>query len=127
MQFTELASMNIESGPTGQERSFKLAWRPGGRMVKNANYQIKVETSCEDPNLRISLELWHGPDGSGGVQHSTPIAYANPGTPVAYLSGDADSTKVLSEYLMMVVKIKDNTTTARQWAQIRVYETRKPF
>ena len=29
------------------------------------------------PNLRIQLELWHGPDGTNGLLHSTPIAYAN--------------------------------------------------
>lgn len=117
----------LESGPAGQERTVKLPWRKGGKSCKNINYQIVVTDSCEDTNLRITLELWHGPDGNSGLLHSTPIAYANPGTPVALMNGDSDSTKRIADYLGVVIKIKDNAAATRQWARVRVYETRKPF
>lgn len=126
MTFELLDTLFLETGPTGQERAYKLNWRPGGRSCKTVNYQVKVVASSDLADLRVQVELWHGPDGSGGLLHSTPIAYVNPGTPVAYLNGNA-GTDPIGEHLMVVVKIKDNAATTRMWARVEIYETRKPF
>lgn len=119
----------VESGTLGQERAVKLPWTKGGRGVKNMNVQVKVNSSSEAANLRIQVELWHGPDGSGGLLHTTMISYADPGTPVSYMNGDSDSTKQIGDYTMLIIKIKDSNTPSggRQWAQIEVFLTQKPF
>ena len=94
-------------------------------MAKNVQYMCKVGASS-GANVRITVELWHGPDGLVSVLHSTPINAGDP-TSSGLLVGDADSTKVLGEFLLVVVKIKDSALTTAQWASIELFEMRKPF
>lgn len=99
-------------------------------MLKGVNYQIKFVQKFGDTNLRVALELFHGPDGTVSVLHSVPITYAagDPGaTMPALLSGDADQSKMVSEFLHPVIKIKANAGGALQAAMIEVFEMRKPF
>lgn len=120
--------ITINTGTSGAEKDYLIGVFPGGGSVKNANYIVKVLQASHTTNLRISLLVRHSADGMVSAAHSTAINSADPGStfPVA-LSGDLDSTKVTSEYLHILVYIKDNTTTNAMWATIEVYEMRKPF
>lgn len=97
-------------------------------MAKGVNYQIKVVAASGDANNRIGLDLYHGPDGATFALHSTPIGYGDPGNayPVL-LNGDADSTKMIGEFLQARLKIKTNSGSTAQWAVVEVFEMRKPF
>jgi hypothetical protein len=127
MEFEQIFSGRIDSKSTGQDGTIKLKPRGGGRRIKTANLMVKVLDSS-GANVRITVELWHGPDGTAVVLHSTPVSLGDPGT--AYpglLSGDADQTKFIGETLLWVLRIRDSALSAAQWAQVEVYETRKPF
>lgn len=130
MMFRKIWSGRIDSTSAGGELAYLLPPRAGGHMVKGANYQVKFVQKIGDTNLRIQLELQHGPDGTIAVAHSIPIPYAggDPGaTMPALLSGDADLTKIIGEYLHPILKIKANAGGALQAAVVEVFEMRKPF
>ena len=126
MQFKKiLDATRIDSNSDGTERTIKLSPSSGGRMVKNVQYMLKVNVSS-GANVRLTVELWHGPDGLLSILHSTPINAGDP-TASGLLVGDADSTKVIGEFLLVVVKIKDTAVTTAQWAAVELFEMRKPF
>jgi hypothetical protein len=78
-------------------------------------------------NCELELEVWHGPDGRTMKLHSTPIAYES-ATPGILLEGTtSDSTSMLGEFISPFLYIKDGVGTAQQWADVIVYEMRKPF
>jgi hypothetical protein len=83
-------------------------------------------TGVSGANAKAGLTLNHGPDGKVTVLHSTPIAVAVPGAVPSLLSGDADSTKVLGEWLHPIVSAASTAATA-EWLIVEVYEMRKPF
>lgn len=129
MEFRKIAGpLTISSGADGSEKEYPLGAFPGGRRVKVANYMVKVLAASSTTNVRIGVVLKHGPDGTVSVTHSTPISSGNPGaTFPALLSGDADSSKIIGEVLMPVVKIADSATTNPMSATVEVFEVRKPF
>lgn len=86
-----IAERLLESGLARQERTVKFASRMGGKNGKSINCQVVVSDSCEGTGPRVQLEPWHGPDGTVGTQHSTPISFANPGTPVAVIIAWTDA------------------------------------
>jgi len=119
----------IESESNGNLKSYELPARQRGRMVKVVHYDVVVVQSTGD-NVRLSFELKHGPDGVAKTAHSTLMSSVNPGTAYpALVSGDADATKILSEWLPPIVKIADSAAPSgnTQRAYVRVYEMRKPF
>lgn len=96
-------------------------------MCKVAHYDVRVIASSGD-NVRITVELWHSPDGQVPSFHSVAINAANPGTSLpALVSGDADQSKIIGDALHVVLKIKDSAQANAQWALIEVFELRKPF
>jgi hypothetical protein len=127
MEFEKIFSGRIDSKSNGQDGTLKLSGRPGGRKCKVAQVMIKV-VDASGANVRISAELWHGPDGTVSTLHSTPINAGDPGTGLPnVLSGDADANKIIGEYLHWVLKIKDSAVTTAQWAFVEVYEMRKAY
>ena len=97
-------------------------------MCKVVNYQVKVVQSDGTDNIRLSVELRHSPDGTVSALHSNPLSAANPGVLVpVLLSGDADSSKILGEFLHPVLKVKHASTGGAVWAVVEVFELRKPF
>ena len=129
MEFRKLVGpLTITSTSDGQEKEYPLGAWGRGRMVKGVNYMVKVLAASSTTNVRIGLVLRHGPDGTVSVIHSSPISSGNPGaTFPALLSGDADSTKMIGESLMPVLKIADSASTNEMSATVEVYEMRKPF
>ena len=126
--FNKVFEGRIDSLAGGPEATVKIRPRGGGRMARVAQYMVKVIQSDGSDNIRLTLALEHSPDGQFSVAHSTPISAANPGTGIpALLVGDADSTKILGEYLHPILKIKHATTAGAVWARVDVYEMRKPF
>ena len=126
MQFKKIyGPARIDSQSNGAEQTVKLSPTPGGRMVKNVQYMCKVLASS-GANVRISIELWHSPDGGLSRLHSAPISGADPSAD-PLLVGDSDPNKMIGEFLMAVIKIKDSANTTAQWASIELFEMRKPF
>lgn len=126
MQFKKIyGPARIDSHGNGAEQTIKLSPTPGGRMVKNVQYMCKVLASS-GPNVRITVELWHSPDGALARLHSVIINAADPSTE-PLLVGDSDPTKMIGEFLMAVIKIKDSANTTAQWASVELFEMRKPF
>lgn len=129
MEFRKITGpLTISSGTDGSEKEYPLGVFGGGRLVKGVNYMVKVLAASSTTNVRIGLVLKHGPDGTCSVTHSTPISAGNPGTAFpALLSGDSDTTKMLGEVLMPILKIADSAITTQMTATVEVYEMRKPF
>lgn len=128
MQFRLIFDGRIDSLAGGAEATIRLAPSSGGRMCRVAQYMVKVVQSDGSDNIRITVALEHGPDGVVSGLHSTPIPAQNPGTTVpALLIGDADVSKVIGEYLHVLLKIKHATAAAPVWARVQVFEMRKPF
>lgn len=123
-----IGPITIFTGTSGAEKDYPIGVYPGGSMVKNANYIVKVLNASHTSNLRITLAVKHSADGQVPAPHSTPINAGDPSSafPVA-LSGDLDSTKVVNEFLHPSLLIKDNTTTNQMWATVEVFEMRKAF
>lgn len=128
MQLKKIAGpIRLDSLASGAEASFRLKPQPGGRMVKNAHYSIKILFCNDVTNTRISLDLEHGPDGTVSALHSTPISTASSAAAFPNLiAGDAGAG-VINEYLHIVLRIKHNTAAAPVAATVEVYEMRKPF
>lgn len=129
MVLSKLFEGRIDSGAAGAEATIRLKPRPGGRMCKVVRYDVKVIASSGD-NVRITVALECGPDGTASAPHSTPINAAAPGSTFpAVVTGDADPAKIIGEWLHVALKIKDSAQppTTAQWAMIEVYELRKPF
>ncbi len=98
--------------------SYRLPARKGGRMAKVAMYMVKVLNANDTTNVRVTVDLEHGPDGQVSVLHSVCINAANPGgTFPTVLSGQADTSIVIGEWLHPVIKI----------AHQAVFEMRQPF
>lgn len=95
-----IGPITIFTGSSGAEKDYAVGVFPGGGMVKNANYIVKVLNASHTSNMRLTLTVRHSPDGQVSAAQSTPISSADPGAtfPVA-LSGDLDSTKVINEFL----------------------------
>jgi hypothetical protein len=127
MQFSLLASMRVDGPATGgQATSFKLKPRAAGRSCKTAQYMIKI-VAVSSTMAKVGLDLQHGPDGAVSVAHSTPIAMTQlTGTNANLLVGDADTTKILGEYLHVVINCISNDASPC-WASVEIYEMRKPF
>jgi len=121
-----LSTTKISSkGAAPWERCYILDVLPGGSKAKVAQYNVvcKVRSSA---NAYVKLVLEHGLDGQHFAVHSTPIAYAEApegGT----LSGDADTSTIIGEHRRCSLYIKDNTSTAEEWAVVEVWEMLKPF
>jgi len=119
--------MRIDSGPAGAEATIRVPIRKVGASYKACNYGLRVDASS-GANVRLTVEVVHGPDGSVTTTHSTPINAGDPTTTLpSLLSGDTDSTKILGDYLAVNIKIKDVALTTIQWAVVTLFETGKPF
>src|ERR1041385_8492347 len=115
MLFRKIAGpMRIDSTAGGGQKDYELMSSSGGREHKTANYMVKI-LGLSGANAKVGLSLNHGPDGKVSVAHSTPIAVAVPSTAPSVMSGDADTTKVLGEYLHPVVSCASTGATA-EWA-----------
>ena len=126
MQFKKIfGPARIDSQNNGAEQTIKLSPVAGGSLIKNVQYMCKV-ASASGANVRITIELWHGPDGLASVLHSTPINAADPSSS-GLLVGDCDTSKMIGEFLLPVIKIKDSALTTAQWAIVEIFEMRKPF
>ena len=118
----------IDSNSDGSEATIKLPTRSGGLQCQKVNYMLKVLQASATTNVRITVELQHGPDGTVTTTHSTAISNGDPGaTFPSRLSGDCDSTKMVGEYLATFLKIKDNLGATARWAVVEVFEMRKPY
>lgn len=127
MLFNLIASMRVDGPATGgQVTGFKLKPRAGGRSCKNVQYMIKI-LAVSSNQAKVGLDLQHGPDGSVSVAHSTPITVTQlTGANANLLVGDADSTKILGEYLHVVINCISFDANPC-WATVEIYEMRKPF
>ena len=113
-------------GASGSLTTYALKPRAGGRMAKVAHYDIKVLACSDGANTSLKLTLNHSPDGTVNSLHSVAIPLTAIGsTTPTLLSGDADTSKVLSDYLHVLLGIQG--TGGAQWAVVEVYEIRKPF
>lgn len=101
---------------------------PGGRMIRRAQYMLKV-LQVSSANVRVGVDLEHGPDGRITTLHSTPIPFSDPGglLPTLFEGTANDATSMIGEWLQPVIKVKDNTATGQEWAVVELYELRKPF
>ncbi|MFZ5478768.1 MAG: hypothetical protein ACOZNI_18495 [Myxococcota bacterium] len=127
MLFKKIFEGRVFSASNGTAAQVKLPVTNGGRNCKVVQYMVKtVQTSGSA--ARITVELWHGPDGTTFVQlGTTPINTQDPGTSLpSVLAGDTGSS-VVGEYLLPIVKVTDGVASNQQWAYIEVYEMRKPF
>ena len=106
-------------------RMYVLDILSGGSKAKTAQYSIvcKMRSSA---NAYVKLELEHSLDGHNFTMHSSPIAYAAAPDGGA-LMGDADTSDILGEHRRCLLYIKDNTSTAEEWAIVEVWEMLKPF
>lgn len=125
--FKLIASMRVDGPATGgQATAYKLKPRGGGRLSKTAQYMVKI-VAVSSAQAKVKVDLEHGPDGIVSKPHSTPIALTQlTGADANLLVGDADQTKVLGEYLHVIISCISNDANPC-WAVIEVYEMRKPF
>lgn len=94
--------------------------------MRVAQYSLVV-IHCSGTNVRLGLDLSHGPNGMVYDAHSTPIDDWAPGNnPPVVKVGDADPSKVLGEWLRSSLKIRSAAQTAES-AVVEVWETWKPF
>jgi hypothetical protein len=125
--FSKIASnFRIESDDTGGVLKFSLTPTAGGHTTKVAMYQVVV-VQKSSTNMQVSADLDHGPDGRTFVNHSTPIGTTQlTGSNANLLSGQADTAKVIGEWLRITLSAS-GATSAKHWAIVDVYEMRKPF
>jgi hypothetical protein len=125
--FKLIASLRVDGPATGgQETLYKLTPLRGGRVCKQANYQIKI-VAVSSNQAKVGLKLEHGPDGTVSVLHSTPIATTQiTGANAALLNGDSDGTKMIGNFLHPIVACISNDANPC-WAVIEVYQLLKPF
>ena len=127
MFFRKLVSnLQITTGGSGEDVKYDLDPHPGGHTAKVAQYQVVV-VQVSSTNAELTLDLDHGPDGRNFVAHSTPIATTQiSGSSAALLSGDADTTKILGEWLRPTLTA-GSTGASQEWIMVDVYEMLKPF
>lgn len=128
MEYRKVAGpIRIDSANGGVVSTIRLSGRAGGRAAKVVFYDVVVLGSSGD-NVRLSIDVYHGPRSEVLRLHSAAMTDAQPGTtyPVS-VGGQGDTSLVLSEYIEPRIKIRDSATTTPQWALVEVYEMRKPF
>lgn len=126
MIFRQIAKdVRVESNSDGTAQDFELEPSPGGHVIKVCNYMVVVKQKS-GTNARLGLKLNHGPNGIVSIAHSQPVAVTTLGAGVLLIGGDSDVTKVLSEYLHVILTCQ-STGGNREWAVCDVYEMRKPF
>jgi hypothetical protein len=98
----------------------------GGSMCKVALYQVVV-VQKSGTAVEVGVRLDHGPNGQQYTTHSTPIAQvAVTAAAPTLLSGQADATMVIGEWMRPMLLVGSTGSTA-EWAMVEVYELRKPF
>jgi Tfp pilus tip-associated adhesin PilY1 len=127
MMFEKIGGpMRVECNQDGTARSYKLKARAGGRMAKGVHFDVKVLASSST-NARLSLDLLHGPEEGVLGLHSTPIVNADSGAVFpTVVQGQSDQSKMLSEYLGVVVK-PSSSGASLHWLEIEIYQMRKPY
>lgn len=125
MMFRKIAGPFRVDGGSDTEIGYPLTPSGGGRMCKSVQYMIKVIATSSPTNSKLGLKLNHGPDGMVSAPHSSPIASTATGNAPSLLVGDADSSKIIGEYLHVIVTAFG--VGGPSSAMIEVYEMRKPF
>ena len=119
-------NFRVESDDAGGVIKFNLTPIAGGHTTKVALYQVVV-VQKSSTNFQLAVDLDHGPDGRTFVSHSTPVSTTQlTGSNANMVSGQADTSKVLGEWLRLTLSAS-GTTAAKHWAVVDVYEMLKPF
>ncbi len=118
-------NLRVQSGTGGEDTTWELAPSPGGHTTKVVNYMVVIKQKSSTA-VEIGVSLYHGPNGRNCVLHSTPISSTAIGAGVDLVSGDADTSKIIGEWLHPRI-ICGSTGATVEWAVIDVYEMRKPF
>lgn len=127
MTFDKIAGpFRVSTSQAGAPRTYKLGARSGGRMLKSVQFTIKV-IQRSSGNVQLQLDLFHGPDASLAGFHSNVIPLSLAAQPPSMMMGDAATSPMIGEYLHPEVAIDDNGSGVEEWADIEVYELRKPF
>ncbi len=130
MMFRKIASnLQISSNMSGGALTYDVPAGAGGRKIKVAQYMLVVK-QYSSSNVRIWVELTHGPDGKHYTTHSDVIGSTGSPVPVPVsnlLSGDADESIIIGEFLQPCITISDSASTSQVWAVVDVYEMLKPF
>jgi hypothetical protein len=132
MLHRKIFSGRIDSDTSGGALNYQLDPSPGGRACKVVLYSVKCVQKSGN-NVRINLSLRTGPDGDVFGEERTLVTTWDPGTAqpavkeAASGTPDTDATDVLGEWLRVSVGVQDSAASAAQWAQIEIWETRKPF
>lgn len=124
MQFKKIAAQYRVECAAGATGSATLPVTSGGRLVKSLNYMIEI-LATSSTSAKIALTLNHGPTGQVSVLHSTPINTTTLSSGTLLLSGDANSSTVIGEYLHPIVTVSG--TGNAEWVLFNLYEMRKPF
>lgn len=77
-------------------------------------------------NAQLALDLDQGPNGRDFAPHSTPTSTTQLNSDQSVVIGDADTSKILAEYLQVTLTAS-GTTGADEWIDVDVYQTLKPF
>lgn len=123
MTFKRIFGPARVDGSSGGGTDYTLPPSAGGSQCKTVQYMLKVVQTDDGVNCLLSVKLNHGPDGTVTKNHSTPIASTAAGTAPNLLVGDADTSKIIGEYLHPIL----NVVGAGHWATVEVFEMRKPF
>lgn len=132
MNFRKIAGpMRIDTASDGNERTYRLAGRPGGRMVKSLQYMVKVLASSSS-SAQVGMDVQHGPDGE--VYESLKVnivAYegfsSTPNLATGAIGASGTNAEIVGEWILPVIKIQHSSQSQAEWAMVEVYEMRKPF
>lgn len=131
MFMRKIYSGRIDSDGSGNPLTYKLTGRPGGRMVKVVQYMVKVLQSS-GTGTQVGMDVQHGPDGDiyKDLKFNV-IPFTSAATPPILLEGSVGNVnannEVIGEWILPILKIQEATQSGARWANVEVWEMRKPF
>lgn len=118
--------LRVQCPAAGTATDHALTPTPGGSSTKSVQIVVVVHRKSSDA-LRLGIRLDHSADGRFGATYATILATTDPGTLPKSLFGDNSATTTyISEYIHPVI-ICSSSGASAEWADIEVYEIRKPF
>lgn len=94
-------------------------------MAKVAQVSVVIREQSSTA-AQISFDLDQGPDGRNFAPHSQPIAQTTLDSGDAVLVGDADTSKILGQWLQGAIVV-GSTGATEEWVDVDVYLMLKPF
>lgn len=127
MSFRKIAGpLRVATEKNGTVQSYALETTSGGSKARTGQYSLVI-TARSSASCELQMDLNQSPNGVVWSLHTALLPKATVTNIPSLRVGDADTTKILGEYLQCLIAVDDNGSGTEEWAIVEVWEMLKPF